>query len=242
METLRINKARVVVLISAGAEWKAVKNRLKPEVIVTPIGEMFQDYYGDKNLVFLHGGWGKIAAAASTQFAIDQFHPKLVLNLGTCGGFEGRIKKGTILMVTRTIVYDIVEQMSDPEGAIAHYATDLDLAWIPADESWAADERAIERGLMVSADRDILASDIPMLVEKYGAKAADWESAAIAWVAQRNGLRCLILRGVTDLVGPGGGEAYGNIELYRENTQKVMNQLIDCLPDLMNGIGDLRED
>jgi adenosylhomocysteine nucleosidase len=60
--------------------------------------------------------------------------------------------------------------------------------------------------------------------------AADWESGAIAWVAKRNGVHCLILRGVTDLVSVGGGEAYGNIGLFLKNTKSVMKTLIDQLP------------
>jgi hypothetical protein len=35
---------------------------------------------------------------------------------------------------------------------------------------------------LVSANRDILAGDIPGLIEKYGAVAADWESEAIKWI------------------------------------------------------------
>jgi vancomycin resistance protein YoaR len=94
----------------------------------------------------------------------------------------------------------------------------------------------VVRGLLVSADRDILTGDIPGLVEKYGAVAADWESGAIAWVAQKNGLRCLILRGVTDLVGATGGEAYGNIQVFHENTRMVMKTLIEQLPDWLKDI------
>ena len=91
------------------------------------------------------------------------------------------------------------------------------------------------RGLLVSADRDILAGDIPGLVEKYGAVAADWESGAIAWVAQKNGLRCLILRGVTDLVGATGGEAYGNIQVFHENTKTVMKDIDRATAGLVEG-------
>jgi predicted enzyme related to lactoylglutathione lyase len=94
----------------------------------------------------------------------------------------------------------------------------------------------VVRGLLVSADRDIVISDIPGLVKKYAAVAADWESGAIAWVAQKNGLGCLILRGVTDLVGATGGEAYGNLEIFHENTKSVMKTLIEQLPDWLNGI------
>ncbi|MBI4639200.1 MAG: hypothetical protein HY731_00795 [Candidatus Tectomicrobia bacterium] len=41
------------------------------------------------------------------------------MNLGTCSGFEGRIEKGTIILVERTIVYDIIEQMLDFDESIS---------------------------------------------------------------------------------------------------------------------------
>ena len=213
---------RIVVLISANSEWRAVKESLAPSrVQSTPLGESFDV----RSLTYFHGGWGKISAAATTQYVIDQFQPDLLVNLGTCGGFEGRITRGTIILVTKTIVYDIVEQMSDPGDAIAHYSTQLDLSWLPDPLPC-----PVQRGLLVSADRDIIPEDIPVLVQKYGAVAADWESGAIAWVAKRNGVCCLILRGVTDLVSAGGGEAYGNIELFHENTMSMMKTLINQLP------------
>ena len=70
-----------------------------------------------------------------------------------------------------------------------------------------------------------------MLIEKYDAVAADWESGAVAWVAQKNNTRLLILRAVTDLVGGDGGEAYGNIELFHERTKTVMRELFRQLPE-----------
>ena len=69
-----------------------------------------------------------------------------------------------------------------------------------------------------------------MLRRKYGAVAGDWESGAIAFVAARNGVPCLILRGVTDLVGSQGGEAYGNINLFEVATRGVLERLIQSLP------------
>jgi adenosylhomocysteine nucleosidase len=86
---------------------------------------------------------------------------------------------------------------------------------------------------LVSADRDIVVEDIPMLIEKYNAVAADWESGAIAWVAQKNNTRLLILRAVSDLVGADGGEAYGNIELFHERTKVVMQDLFQQLPKFL---------
>ncbi len=231
------NKTTIVVLISAYAEWRAVKEILAPaDILSTPMGEWF-DVALDTGALdtvtrFFHGGWGKISAAATTQYVIDHFRPDLLVNLGTCGGFEGHIERGDIILVTKTIVYDILEQMSDPAEAIAHYSTELDLSWLPDNGP-----RSTVRGLMVSADRDLLREDIPRLAEKYGAVAADWESGAIAWVAQKNKIKCLILRGVTDLVSAEGGEAYGNIELFHENTKKVMKELLEQLPKWLAAAG-----
>ncbi|NOR82064.1 MAG: hypothetical protein GQ526_01060 [Ardenticatenales bacterium] len=224
----------VVVLISANTEWQVIR-RLFPAArpMTSPYGEWFgvdlEVGAGSEPILFFHGGWGKIAAAASTQYVIGRWSPRLLINLGTCGGIEGKVERGTIILAERTVVYDIIEQMGDPNEHLSHYAVDLDLSWL--DDGCPPDEGIrVMRTLLVSADRDLLAEEIPHLKEQFGAVAGDWESGAIAWVADRNGTRCLILRGVTDLVGSHGGEAYGDMGLYVENTTQVMGSLVGWLP------------
>jgi adenosylhomocysteine nucleosidase len=224
---------KVVVIISANAEWRVIKELIPTQEIThSPFGETFEH----QGLTFFHGGWGKISAAATTQYTIDQFNPDLLINLGTCGGFSGRIETGTIILVERTLVYDIIEQMGDSSEAIQHYASSLDLSWLPSTLPYPT-----QRGLLVSADRDIVVEDIPMLIEKYDAVAADWESGAIAWVAQKNHTPLLILRAVSDLVGGDGGEAYGNLDLFHQRTKTVMKTLLDQLPDWLNSVNLKRD-
>lgn len=219
----------VVILVSADAEWRVVREYFSAvEISHSPFGEWFSIHVPPfpKALVFLHGGWGKIAAASSTQWAIHTWKPCLIINLGTCGGFDGRVERGEIILAERTIVYDIYEQMGDFDTHIAHYTTDLDLSWLRTPYP-----QAVRKTLLVSGDRDLIVDEIPRLSSCYGAVAGDWESGAIAWVATKNQVPCLILRGITDLVGSGGGEAYdGNIHLFHENTQVVMMRLLDALP------------
>ena len=90
------------------------------------------------------------------------------------------------------------------------------------------------------ADRDIVSAEIPDLIRKYGAVAADWESGAIAWVARRNRARLLILRGVSDLVSAAGGEAYGDYELFVARTREIMSQLFEALPQWLQLADDQR--
>lgn len=225
---IRANK--IITLISANSEWRALKAHFSAaDMQHSPYGEFFETTLRDRPITFFFGGWGKIAAAASAQYVLDHFQPDLLVNLGTCGGFDGRVELGTIILVERTVAYDIFEQMTDAQAAINFYATDLDLSWLPP-----VDDLPVRRGILLSGDRDILPEDIPMLIERYDAFAADWESAAIAWVAQKNGSRLLILRGVSDLVSGSGGEAYGNVELFHQRTKSVVQSLMKVLAEMLN--------
>ena len=236
-----MQKSPVIVLISANAEWRSAKEILSPTRVETsPYGEWFSiqatHHSSRKEILYFHGGWGKIAAAGSCQYAIDQWKPKILINLGTCGGFAGRIERNTIILVERTVVYDIDEQMGDHAEHIAHYSTQLDLGWLEAAFPRKDYPIPVVCGLLVSGDRDLSPGDIPDLINRYGAFAGDWESGAIAFVASRNHIPCLILRGVSDLVDFRGGEAYGNLIIFENAAKQIMKILIHSLPDWLDRI------
>jgi adenosylhomocysteine nucleosidase len=218
------------VVVSANAEWRPFRG-LFPEAQVerSPFGEYFIEDLevggAVEKVVFLHGGWGKISAAASAQYVIDRWSPRLLVNLGTCGGFKGAVEPGDVLLVEKTIVYDIVEKMGDASEAIAEYTTRLDLDWLQPPYP-----TPVKRTSLVSADRDLFPEDLDTLRKKYGAVAGDWESGAIAWVASRNHTRTLILRAVSDVVDREGGEAYGNLALFEARTKTIMKNLAEILP------------
>lgn len=219
---------KIIVIISAIAEWIGVKP-LFPEAEIKsfPYGECFSASIRGREVGFFHAGWGKIASAGAMQYLIDHHQPDLVVNLGTCGGFEGIVKQGEVILVERTLVYDIVELMGDLD-ITNYYASSLDLRWL-ADPL----PHPARRALIASADSDLPPEKIPMLKAK-GAVAADWESAALAWVARRNNSRLLILRAVSDIVNEQEGEAYDNIEIFNERAKGIMKGLIDQLPDWLN--------
>lgn len=227
-----IENTDFVVLISANAEWRETRKYFPGgNIYGSPFGEWFSHKYEEhprleKPIIFFHGGWGKVAAAASTQYVISEWHPRMIINLGTCGGFDGEISKGEIVLVEKTVIYDIFEQMGDPDEHIRHYMTELDLSWLKEPLPM-----QVKRTLLVSADKDLFPTEIKPLKNKYSAIAGDWESGAIAWVANKNRIPCLILRGVTDLVGANSGEAYdGNVGYYYKNTELIMKKLIGSLP------------
>lgn len=219
---------KTVVLVSAIAEWEGVKPLFPDAAIETsPFGEKMDVKLESRKLILFHGGWGKVSSAASIQYVIDRHAPDLVVNLGTCGGFEGVVERGDLILVERTFVYDIVELMGDLDIA-TYYASSLDLSWLPEPHP-----HPVRRGLIASADSDLPPEKIPFLKSK-GALAADWESGALAWVAGKNNARLLILRMVSDLVSEQGGEAYGDIGIFNKRAKDVMRQLFEQLPDWLD--------
>ena len=174
-------------------------------------------------MLFFHGGFAKVAAAASTQYVIDHFRPAYVINIGTCGGVEGRIDRFDVVVPNNLVIYDIYEAMlDDPAEGVPYYITQLDLpAHFPTPSI---------RTTLYSADRDLTPATLREIEDHYHPVAVDWESGAIAWVAKRNRTPLLIMRGVSDLVSLEKGEAEGNGPLWVENTRRVMALLVANLP------------
>ena len=211
------------VLVSADTEWRAVKPLFAgAKLHQSPYGEYFFANVERERVLFFHGGWGKVAAAGSTQYVIDRFKPAQLINLGTCGGVEGRIQRFDVVAPEKVVIYDIAEAMGDSEEAIAHYTTGIKLpAQVPV---------PVVKATMYSADRDLTPQGLREMDRRFHPVAVDWESGAIAWVAQQNRTPLLILRGVSDLVSPENGEAQGNLGLFEANATRVMKGLVNDLP------------
>ena len=229
----RHNKVNAIVLISAQGEWDVVKDYYHPtEISSSPYGDWFiMDIEDNRNVMFFQSGWGKISASGSTQYVIDQWNPEVLINLGTCGGFEGEIQKGDIIVVNKTITYDILEQMGDSQAAIDHFSSKLKTISLEKIEGLRWREH-----LMISADQDIVAKKVPFLKTQFHAIAADWESSSIAFIANKNQKDIYILRGVSDIVRETGSEAYGNLSNFQAGAKLVMTTLLDILPHILKQI------
>src|SRR6266545_7324455 len=147
---------KIDVLISAVSEWMTVKEIFSPtEVRSSPFGEFFNLTLRSWDLILYHSGWGKIASAAMLQYVIDHDSPDLIVNLGTCGGFEGVVNQGDVILADRTFVYDIVELMGDLDIS-TYYASSLDLRWLVEPYP-----HPVRRGALASADSDLPPDKIP---------------------------------------------------------------------------------
>lgn len=224
------SKISIGILISAGTEWRATLPLFpNVELMQSPFGQYF---YPDNTLhptVFLHGGWGKVATSGSTQYVIDQWKPKLLVNIGTCGGIEGCVELNSLILAEETIIYDIIEGMSSYQQGIEYYSTKANLNWI--------EEKlppSIKKIKMLSANRDIRPEDVRTVFARLNAFVGDWESGAFAWVCAKNKIDWLVVRGVSDLINKTTGEALGNVSVWRKRVFTIMPTIVGILPLITN--------
>lgn len=218
-------------MISANAEWKIVLEQIRGEALHdTPFGAWFSHRVAGRDVVFFHGGYGKVSAAGSAQYAIDHWRPSLLVNLGTCGGFGGERKVGDIVLASETIIYDIIERMGSADEAIADYRTDL----ASSAARWPATlAHRVIRAPLISADADLDPAAVASLHARFHASVGDWESGAIAWVASRNHVPVIILRGVTDLVDEHGDPTYAAPGAWERASIAVMASLLQLFGDAL---------
>ena len=222
---------RTVVLICARDEWDValdVHGVSSSEEGPYPWFEKALSVGDHKvTVVFVHSGAGKVPAAAATQYAIDCWHPLWMVNVGTCGGFKcAGVSEGEVILATRTVIYDIKELSGGQSEMEARFTTDLSCGRLSP--PFPSDARA---GILASADRDVCPVKTEKLHAKCGAVAADWESGAVAHVAETiNSTDCLILRTVSDVVGE-SSKIYGNTTAFEAQVRSVFPHLLRALPE-----------
>ena len=189
---------KLAIQICSEFEWRATKSIFKittDKLHRQPFGDYFEKQIGVHECVLYESGATKTRAAAACQFAIDTWHPDAIVNLGTCGGVSKKVIKLDIILAKNTFQYDVIQRFGNPSGRFKKdLETTLDISWINLTRV----PTKIHIGTMASADQD-LDDENRVLLQGKNVLAADWESASIAKICELNKIKCLILRGITDI-------------------------------------------
>jgi adenosylhomocysteine nucleosidase len=225
---------KIVILVCSDFEWRVVRKRFKDEELnQSPYGNWFvhpDNHSAKKEVIWFKSGWGKIGSAGSTQYVIDKWKPELIINIGTCGGFRGKIDLYQIVLIKKTVVYDMIDFIGTVGKSIKYHKTNINLSYLKDKNIL-----VLPKVVMVTGDQDLSPVMIPELHETYKAVVGDWESGSISWICKKNGTKLLIIRGVSDLVGLEENPAYNEDEVgFREGVKIVMPKLIDLVNDFVS--------
>ncbi|OGP91825.1 MAG: hypothetical protein A2157_03290 [Deltaproteobacteria bacterium RBG_16_47_11] len=216
---------KLAIQICSELEWRSTKSILeikRDKLHRQPFEGYFKYQIGRQAGILYQSGTTKTRAAAACQFAVDTWYPDAIVNLGTCGGVSKNVKNLDIILAKRTIQYDVMQRFGNSSVRfIRGLKTNLDISWVDLSRV----EGKIYIGTIASADQD---PDDEHRGQLQGKKvvAADWESASIAKICELNKIKCLILRGITDIPKK-------QISLkqdiqhndYRKNTPIIMREL-----------------
>jgi len=122
--------APFVVLISAQGEWQALLHYLQPKRLqASPYGEYFsQERVRISGVMDWPPAGEKFPTAGACRICHRSLSSPAADQLGTCGGLEGLVALGEILLITETAFYDIYEGMADSAAAIDAYRVHADLS------------------------------------------------------------------------------------------------------------------
>ena len=95
------------------------------------------------------------------------------------------VEQARVELATEPFKLELIDDKSGDPDVMEYYASALDLRWLPDPLPHPA-----QRGTLASADSDLQPAQIAYL-KSLGAIAGDWETGALAWVANKNAARLL---------------------------------------------------
>jgi len=190
------------------------------------------DFYsgtmGERHVVVMKCGIGKVNAAVGALTMIENFHPRMIINTGVAGG-TGTTRVLDVVIASEVAYYDVWCGPGTVEGQAAGCP--------PRFVSAVTDDMVRQMGLSANVRRGLVASgdifvsrpeDIKKILDMYpDAVAVDMESGAIAQVCHLKGVPFVCIRVVSDT--PGGADNIAQYENFWEDAPRETFEILNVM-------------
>ena len=168
--------------------------------------EFFIGIVGEKEVVVVRCGIGKVNAAVCTQILADIFNVEYVINTGVAGGLNPDLNIGDIVVSSDTVEHDMdASAVGNPRGEIprmkkTYFEADQQLidAAKAAAENLKGDHKVFV-GRIASGDQFICSMKVKEdIYTTFTAYCAEMEGAAIAHTCFLNQIPFVVIRAISD--------------------------------------------
>lgn len=150
------------------------------------------------SFVLIISGIGKVNAALSTQFLLDNYPVDYILNFGSVGGINGKVNILEYYSVNKCCQYDF--DLSALDNVSVGYIQDYDTVYFYPET---AKLSFLPTAGLATSDRFTEKDADLKTVSELNCEIFDMEGGAIAEVCTANGVPFHIFKGVTDTHGSG---------------------------------------
>lgn len=187
-----------------------------------PYGEYFTRTIDDAELVFYSTGVRKVNGVGGNQYMMTKFNLTKVIVAGTCAGIDEKFNNLDIFIPKKAVQYDCTVKEIEP-FVKQSFIVDIDLSKYGND---------FYTGTLGTADKAVVMWKDYLELKENKITIADTEASAIAYICKKNGIECIIIKGISDFPTDerNTDKVESNIEqinVYLENTPKVMNKIFD---------------
>lgn len=187
-----------------------------------PYGEFFFYSICGKEVVFYSTGVRKVNGIGANQYMISKYNLEKVIVVGTCAGIDDKYQNLDIFVPNKAVQYDCTVKEIEPLIK-SSFIVDIDLSKY---------EGNYNTGVIGTADKAVVMWKDYLELKENSITIADTEAGAIAYFCKKNGVECIIIKGISDFPTD---EKFSTkeqsneeqINVYLENTPKVMNKIFE---------------
>jgi adenosylhomocysteine nucleosidase len=167
-------------------------------------------------------GIGKVNAAAAAQRAVSEYGADLIVNAGLAGGFGADMEAGAVYEVTAAVEYDF--DLAKLNGTAVGVLDEYDTPYLEVEATGAFPGAILATGDHFNDSEN----DYSLIRDELKASLRDMEGAAIAHVCMKNGIKCRMVKCVTNVAGKGAmtGQYEANRETALARLAEAMKEYI----------------
>ncbi len=193
---------------------------------------------GEKEVVLVRCGIGKVNAAVCTQILVDLFKAKYIINTGVAGGLYPELNIGDIVISSDTVEHDMdASAVGNPRGEIPR----MQKTFFEADQKLIdAAKQAAEKlkdagkvyvGRVASGDQFICSMKVKEdIYTTFTAYCAEMEGAAIAHTCFLNQVPFVIIRAISDKADQSADVNFEEfVDIAAKNASKMIEGILKVM-------------